>query len=303
SLSASDFTAGGALIAPAFASEVIEYLRPESVVMASGPRTMDLSTGALEVPKINQGSAASYVGENQTGGITEPEFGNLVLIRKKLKAEIPVSNDLLTFATLNADAIIRDDAVAAMAQRQDAAFIRDDGTQFTPKGLRYQVPAVNVVPASGTALTNIEADLRNAALALRDKDIRMVRPGWLMSSRTELALKHIRTGTNENYAFRAEMLAGNLNGYPFKVTTQIPEDLGGGTNESELYLADWNEVVVGEAQGLRVDSSSEAAYYDGAALRSSYSRDQTVVRVIMQHDIGMRHDFGIAVVSGVLYGT
>lgn len=301
-LSASDFGAGGALLDQEFSTDIIEFLRPASVVMASGPRIMNMTaTGTIEVPKVNTGSTASYVGENQTGGITEPEFGNLVLIRKKLKAEIPVSNDLLRFATLDADAIIRDDAVAAMSQRQDAAFIRDDGTLFTPKGLRFQVPAVNVIVTTGAALANIEADLGSAVLALRDKDVRLIRPGWLMSPRTEMALMTIRTGVNENYAFRAEMIAGRLVGYPFKVTTQIPEDLGAGTDESEVYFADFSEVVVGEAMGIIVDATSSGAYYDGAALRSAFSRDQTVIRLIMQHDIGMRHDFGVSVITEVVW--
>ena len=299
-LSASDFGAGGALLDQEFSTEIIEFLRPASVVMASEPRIMDMTaTGTIETPKVNTGSSASYVGENQTGGITEPEFGNLVLIRKKLKAEIPVSNDLLRFATLNADQIIRDDAVAAMSQRQDAAFIRDDGTLFTPKGLRFQVPAVNVIATAGAALANMETDLGAAVLALRDKDVRLIRPGWLISPRTEMALMTIRTGVNENYAFRAEMIAGRLVGYPFKVTTQIPEDLGAGTDESEIYFADFSEVVVGEAMGIIIDATSSGAYFDGAAIRSAFSRDQTVIRLIMQHDIGMRHDFAVSVITGV----
>lgn len=298
-LSASDFTAGGALLQTEFAREVIEFLRPASAVMAMNPRRMEMSQGALEIPKVNVGASASYVGENQVGGITEQEFGSLVLVRKKLKAEIPVSNDVLRFAVVNADEIIRDDAVAAMSQRQDGAFIRDDGTQFTPKGLRFQVPSVNVIASAGTnTLADIEGELGNAELALRDKDIRLVRPGWLISPRTERRLKTIRTGVNENYAFRDEMKGGTLNGHPFAVTTQIPEDLGGGT-ETEVYFCEFSEVVVGESLDLIVEASSVAAYNDGVALRSAFSRDQTVIKTLMQHDIGMRHDFGVAVITGV----
>lgn len=298
-LSASDFTAGGALLQTEFSREVIEFLRPASVVMASGPRIMEMAQGAIEIPKVNVGATGAYVGENQVGGITEQEFGNLVLVRKKLKAEIPVSNDILRFHVVNADTLIRDDAVAAMSQRQDSAFIRDDGTQYTPKGLRYQVPSVNVIASAGTnTLADIEGELGDAELALRDKDIALIRPGWLMSPRTERRLKTIRTGVNENYAYKEEMSGGTLNGHPYKVTTQIPEDLGGGT-ETELYFCEFSEVVVGQALELIVEASSVAAYNDGVAVRSAFSRDQTVIKTLMQHDIGMRHDFAVAVVTGV----
>jgi len=111
----------------------------------------------------------------------------------------------------------------------------------------------------------------------------------------------VRDG-NGMYAFRAEMLAGNLWGYPFGVTTQIPETLGSGS-DSEVYFVDFADAVIGEAEMLTVDASMEAAYYDGSAIQAAYSRDQTVVRVIEAHDFGMRHEASVAVLTGVTWGV
>jgi HK97 family phage major capsid protein len=131
----------------------------------------------------------------------------------------------------------------------------------------------------------------------------MLRPGWMMSVRTEqyLLTKQTATGT---FAFRDEMLRGTLWGWPYGVTTQILDTGGVGSNESEVYLVDFADVIIGESLNLLIDVSMEAAYEDTAGnVESAFSRDQTVVRAIQEHDIGMRHDFSAAYLSGVTWGV
>lgn len=293
-LAIGDFTSGGAFGMQEMSAEVIEFLRPASVMTSTPLNRMQMRTGSLTVSKLTKGSQGSYVGENQLGGITEPSTGDVELTSKKLKAEIPASNDLFRFAVVNADQVIRDDMVRALSQRMDAALIRDDGSQSTPRGLRFIVPPQNVIPAGANSLTGIQATLGNMKLSLRGND---VPPGgwwWLMSPRTERRLLDIRTGVNENFAFRTEMSGGLLEGVPFAVTTQIPENLGGGS-DSELYIFAAPTFILGESMDLEVTTSLDAAYFDGAALRSAFSRDQMVMRAIMQHDFGARYDFAVAV--------
>lgn len=297
-LSIGDFTSGGAFGMTEMAAEVIEFLRPQAAVRGTGVTVMQMRTGAIRISKVTRGSAATYVGENQLGGITQPSTGDVELTRKKLKAEIPSSNDLFRFAVVNADAVIRDDLVRALAQREDAAFIRDDGSQFTPRGLRFIVPPQNVIVAGANTLTGIQATLSNLKLAIRNNDVPAGGWWWLMAPRTEERLMSIRTGVNENFAFRDEMMAGNLQGVPFKSTTQIPTNLGGGS-DSELYIFASQMFIIGEAMDLEITTSLEAAYFDGTALRSAFSRDQMVIRAIMQHDFGSRHDFAVAVSADI----
>jgi HK97 family phage major capsid protein len=124
-----------------------------------------------------------------------------------------------------------------------------------------------------------------------------------MSPRSEHYLMTVRDG-NGNFAFRSEMLAGRLWGYPFGVTSQIPENLAvTGSSESEIYLADFADVVIGEASTLVLDVSDTAAYHDGSNVVASFSLDQTVIRAIERHDFGMRHDASVAVLTDVDWGA
>lgn len=293
-------TSGGFVVPDQYVSDIIEFLRPASAVLSLNPLQMPMPNGTITVPKLAGGSSATYIGENTNIVATQPSFGQLRLTARKLAALVPISNDLIRFSTPSADTIVRDDLVSAIAQRQDLAFIRDAGIGNAPKGLRYWAPAANVIPANGTVnLANVTTDIGKAVLALKNANVRMLRPGWIFSPRTEEYLLNVRDGLG-NFAFRPEMLLGKLRMMPYRTTTQIPNNLGGGS-ESEIYLADFADVVVADVGSLRLDASTEAAYFDGSNVVSSYSLDQTVVRAIVEHDIGMRHDFSVAVLTAVLW--
>jgi len=302
-LSAGTSTSGGYIVPPEYSTEIIELLRPASVVRRMGAVTIPMDTGTLHIPRLASGAQATYIGENTAIGETTLTFDEVVLTWKKLAALVPISNDLLRFSNPSADVIVRDDLVNAMAQREDLAFIRGGGGT-EPKGLFGWAPDANKIPSTGTTLQAVTNDLAAAVLALKKNNVRFIRPGWLMSPRSEMYLMALRD-SNGNYAFRDEMLAGRLFGYPYAVTTQIPENLGTGTNtnESELYLVDFADAIIGEATQLIIDASSEAAYVSGGNVVSAYSLDQTVIRVIAEHDFAVRHPESVAVITGLTWGA
>jgi len=306
--STSTGSAGGFLVPEDVSSEVIELLRPASVVMSLNPQIVDMPNGNLTMNRIATGAAASYIGEQQDVPATALEFGQVRLSAKKLAALIPISNDLLRASSVAADRLVRDDLVAALAQRMDAAFIRGAGTAFTPRGLRFQAvgspfETTHLLSVTGADnLNDITTNLGRLELALMNANVPMTRAGWLMSPRTYMRLLNIRDG-NGNFAF-PEMQRGELRGKPFRVTTQIPQNLGTGGNETELGLIDFAHVVVGEHMGIEVSLSTEAAYRDASNnLQAAFSRDETVMRAIAQHDIGLRHLPAAAWLTNVTWGA
>jgi HK97 family phage major capsid protein len=258
-----------------------------------------MPSGSMQFPKLTGGATAGYIGESQNAPATEQTFGNINLTWKKLACLIPVSNDLLRFEAAGADAIVRDDAVAAMSIREDQAFLRSDGSEFAPKGLLYHCPTGNKFDANATInLANVTTDLATAILTLRQSNCRFIRPGWIMAPRTELYLMSVRD-TNGNFAFRDEMMGGRLWGFPFASTNEVPINLGTGTDESEIYLTDFADVVLGEANTLMVSASDVAAYHDGTSVQAAFSLDQTVMRLLAHHDMNVRHEESLCVIEAV----
>lgn len=301
-LAASDATAGGFLVPPQFSQEVIEFLRPASVVRKLGPMVIPMPTGTFRMPKVTTGITASYIGENVPAPKTQPVFGNVTLTFKKLACVVPMSNDLTRYSSPGADAVVRDDVVNGMADAENRNFLRGDGVNATPRGLLNWCLAANNIVANQTSnLANVTADLGLLIVALMNNNIKMIKPGWIWAPRTWNMLMTVQT-TNGVFPFRDELLRGTFWGWPYGVTTAIPINLGSGAvGQSEIYLADFADVVLGEALSLVVDASQEAAYNDGGTVVSAYSNDQTVIRTIAEHDFVMRRQEAVAVLSSVVY--
>jgi HK97 family phage major capsid protein len=297
-LGASTFSGGGALVPETLVAEVIEFLRPQAVVRSMNPVMAPMVNGQLVLPKLTGGVAASYIGESKDITATQQQFGQVKATAKKLAVLVPISNDLIRYTSLSADNVVRDDMASGLAQSEDSAFIRGAGTAYSPKGLRNWAVAANIIAANTTvSLANTNADLGKLLVALRNANVRFLRPGWLFSGRTWVYLMTL-LNANGQYVFRDELLRGTFWGYPYKVTTLIPENLNAGI-DTEVYLADFADVVIAEVPNVVLETSTEASYFDGTQLQSAFSLDQTVIKMIVEHDLVVRHPESVAVLTTV----
>lgn len=296
---------GGFLVPEDVADDVIELLRPASVVMRMGPRVIPMPSGNYTQNRRVSGANFAYQGENTDIGVTGYEYGQVKLSAKKLTGIVPISNDLLSFASTAADRMIRDDAIADAGVAMDQAFLRGSGTAFSPKGLRWQAvgtafEALNILTMTATPdLQKVTDDLGRMELALSNQNVAVSGAHWIMAPRVAMYLRNLRDG-NGNYAF-PEIQTGTLRGKPVHESTSIPANLGGGT-ESEIILVSPTHVLVGETNGIAIAMSDQAAYRDeNGNLQSAFSRDETLMRAILQHDIGLRHIPAVSVLTGVTW--
>ena len=300
--------AGGVLVPTNLSREVIELLRPKSVVRRLGARSLPLNNGNLTIPRLKGGAAVGYIGGDSDIPANEGNFDDLKLSSKKLAALVPISNDLLanSSASPNVDAIVVGDLTSALATREDKAFIRDDGASNNPKGLRYWAPVANVFDAAQAAPTiqQVSDELNKMVLKLEAANANMTNVGWVMAPRSFRFLSSLRDG-NGNKAY-PELDSGTLMGYAVGVTTQIPTNImvGATPNGTEIYLADFGDCFIGEDESLMIDYSKEATYKDSSnTVISAFQRDQTLVRVIAKHDFGPRHVESIVVLNKVQWGS
>lgn len=303
-LAASTGSAGGFVVPDNYSAELIEFLRPASVVRKMQARTLPMPNGNMTLPKITGGSSAGYIAETTNITATQPTFGQLKLSAKKLAALTPISNDLMRFASPAADEFVRNDLIAAIAQAEDSNFIRGAMSGANPRGLRYWAPSDAVIAVNATVnLANVAADLSKLMLSLLNNNARMIAPGWLMAPRSKVYLGDLRT-TNGEKVYPEVEASNMLRGYPIGVTTNIPINLAvTDTNESEIYFVDFADVVIGEVPTMTIDVSSEAAYHDGSNVVAAFSLDQTVIRVIMENDLVVRHGYSVAVLKDVDWGA
>ncbi|MBN7138994.1 phage capsid protein [Lysobacter enzymogenes] len=298
--------AGGVLVPENMSSEVIELLRPRSVVRRLGARSMPMNNGNITIPRLKGGAVVGYIGQDSDIPSSQQQFDDLTLTAKKLAALVPISNTLLGFSGVNpnVDQLVVSDISAGMASKEDVTFLRSAGSATLPKGLLGWSLAANRFDASsGADLQQIEVDLNKAILRLENADANMYAPGWAMAPRTYRFLEGLRNSNGAKVYPTLEGREPTLKGYPVGITSQIPINLGAGGNESEIYFTDFGDTFIAEQSGLVIAFSTEAAYHDGNTFVSAFQRDQTLVRVIAQHDFGPRHVESISVIQKVVWGA
>ena len=303
-LSASTVSGGGGMIREDVSADFIEGLYPRTCVRAAGARVENMPLGNLDLNRVTTGPVTTWIGEQSVSKGTAAQFGQSRLAAKKLRALVPISNDLIRFAGERAIANVREDVLRAMAAAEDAAFIRGTGTEYTPAGLSKQAGGTAASSSSPT-IKSVDIETGTAILALLAANSRMISPGWLWNPRTTLALGSQRSpalGAADGLGVKAwpEIGNGMFRGYPFLDTTAIPINLGTGS-DSEIYFADFADVVV--AQGpLLVRPSSQASYTDSAGnSQSAFSRDETLIDVIESVDLGVRHTGSVYLLTAVEY--
>ncbi|WP_037294183.1 phage major capsid protein [Roseobacter sp. CCS2] len=299
-LSGATDAAGGVTIPRAQSEQIIELLRPMVAVRALGARVMPMPAGQVRHAQLTGSATASYGPENGAAIESEQTFAPIDQAFKTLKALVPVGNALLRHSTAAVAALIRDDMLQVMRLREDLGFMRDAGAANTPFGLRFWTPVANLLTGVANDAAAVETAIRFLVSRVEDANVMMVSPGWIMRAGTKNFLASLREPVHGSYLFPSIQEDGELMGYPIKTTSQIPANLGVGANETEVYFADFNEVMIGDAMTVTIATSSEAAFVDqGGNTVSAFQNDLTLMRAISEHDLAPRHVEALSGLNGV----
>ncbi|MGY2052952.1 phage major capsid protein [Methylobacterium sp. JK268] len=298
-------TDGGVLIPTVLSAEFIPLLRQQSVILSSGPRIIPLPRGNLTIPGMASGATAAYVGETQPIPTSQPTFKSVTLNLKKLAGIVPVSNELIVDSTFAIDTMVADDLVYEINNTGDSQMLRGVGSSTAPTGLLNLIPSGQKTAAyalTGTLAADIQgiiASLTSAKTRMRTNLVPPIKPTWVMSPRTAGYLSAL-VGPNSNFIFPS--IQGDeptLMNLPVKVSTHVPDNLGTGTNESEIYLIDFGHVYVGEGTQIVITTSMEATVVVASTPVSAFQNDLTLVRGIVRHDIDLRYLQAVEVITGV----
>ncbi|PTM74774.1 HK97 family phage major capsid protein [Cereibacter johrii] len=294
-LSGASEGAGGVTIPRPQAAELIEMLRARVVVRASGARTLPMPAGEMRHAKQMGSAVAAYAAENAAIAPSQPSFDKIDQSFKKLVGMVPIGNSLLRHSGVAMAQLVRDDLLKVMALREDLAFLRGDGSADTPKGLRHWMLPANwtAAPVAATPAA-AEAAIRRAVSLVEDADVGMVSPGWIMRASTKNWLASLKDA-NGNPLFPSIGASAQLMGFPIRTSSQIPDNLGAGGDETEIYFGDFDEAMIGDSMALVVGSSTDASFVDGnGATVSAFQNDLTLMRAISEHDFAPAHDEAFA---------
>ena len=230
---------------------IIDVLLPNTVLDGLGVTRFDNLTGNLDLPKASTQPAAGFNTENGTAAEKSPAFSKVSFNPKRLASYIQVSNQLLNQSSNSIDAYVRNYLAQSMAQELEKAAIKGGGSN-EPTGIIANTD-VNVVSigATGGAITWAKVvDL------MKEVEVdNAIGQAYLTNPKVKAALQTTArqaSGVEGNFILQSG--AGELNGYPMAVTTNVPSDLtkGTGTALSGLIFGDFSKLAIASWGGMEL---------------------------------------------------
>ncbi|GAB7388991.1 hypothetical protein BSNK01_28290 [Bacillaceae bacterium] len=292
---------GGYLIRPEYASGVLDLVRANTVFDKLGvTRFTDIQGSPFRINKQTSGATGYMIGEGQDIPTSQPAFGQIAMNPKKAAAMVPISNDLIRRADPVVEQIVRNDVAKSLAALLDKQMLEGNGTAPNMRGV-LNTSGVNEVTLGDNGGAPTIDTLYDALYEVEKNNGQVT--AWVFHPRTKQTLRKIKDA-NGQYILQPPVSASEpptLLGLPYYTTTQIPIDLTvGASNDCSYILAgQWSDAVIAEWLNLQIEASREASYWTGTQYVSAFSRDETVVRAIVEVDFALRRPEMFVKVTGV----
>jgi len=276
-------SAGGFTIPQVLLPDYIEALYAKTILDNLGVQKVPMPNGNFSLPRMNTSSAVGWVGETAKTAETQPVFGEVNLKAKKLKAMTAVSNTLLRQNVVGLDSWVSKDLQRVSRIALDQAFLYGAGTEYTPRGLKN----ITGIQTSGTTSTAFALTTPIDLVALLEQEnVPMDNVNWILSpiGKSWIQSKAFSTGP---FAWADEMARmKTLNGYPFVTSSSVEK--AGDSTYSDFWLIDASMVLWGVAYDLSLEMSREGTFTSGSDTVSAFDQDLTLIRIIAEHDFGVR---------------
>lgn len=223
------------------AGSFIDLLRPRTTIMRLA-RTMGGLVGNVEIPKQTGGATAYWIGEGDDANETTPTIGQLGLSPKTVAAYTDITRRLLMQSTPDAEAIVRGDLVAAIAQAIDYAGYYGTGTSNQPLGLANYT-GINAVDFAAANPTYAELVQMETEIAADNADVNSM--AYVINARMRGYAKttpKFASGASVSDAGVIWESGNTLNGYTAEVTNQVAN--------GDVFFGNFADLVVGMWGGL-----------------------------------------------------
>lgn len=286
-LAASTGTAGGFMAPSPVATDVLDFARAQSKVIAAGALTVPMNAGSLTLAKITDGIEPAWKAENEEGAESDAAFGEVILTAKTLHVHCSVGLELIEDAP-NASDVIEREFTAAVASEFDRCALLGSGLVNQPRGLAYWGGVNARALGAGNGATPADYDFLIDAIG----DVwtgHGVPSAILYSSRTAVTLAKLKEAVN----LQPLRIPKTVEDVPRLVTNQIPNTftVGGSADCSKAFTGDFRMLAIGIRIGFQFEVSRTAG--------DAFKKGQVMVRGRLRGDIGVLRANQFTVTSGI----
>jgi HK97 family phage major capsid protein len=276
-------SSGGFLVPEELSAQVIDLARKKARVFEAGAQMFQMTEGTVHMGRIAGDPTASWKKEGAPGTFSSGSYERLTFVAKTLVAMVDASVELIQDSRIILGTL-EDQLSASLALELDRVALRGSGVDPEPLGVRN---ADNVTITSlGAAPTNYDF----LSQAIQDIQTQNGDPSAILySARTSGKLDRLKDTTNQPL-----QPPPSVAGIRRLVTNQIPDNLGAGS-DSEVYIGDWTQLLVGMRTDMRIDATEVGAKSDGSA----FTDLKVYVRAYLRADIAVAQPKHFVVETGV----
>lgn|GEM_PF-6505997 len=281
-------SAGGFTIPTVLSPDIIRVLYNQTILDRVGAVKIPMPNGNMRMSRMDVSSSVFWGNELPSGNNTQPTFGDASLSAKKMTAIVPVSNSLLRYNAVGIDSWISQDLQEKARIGLDVALLYGTGTGGQPLGLA-NVPGIltvgNYAGAFGLTTPN---DMR---AKLRAANVPMINPRWILHPVGEGNILDLAFSSGP-FAWANEMATRqSLTGVPYITSASVQTYSSGASRD--YWLIDFSEVLWGVGYDLSLEISREGSYVNGGVTYSAFQRDETLIRLVCEHDFNVKHPVSI----------
>ncbi|HXF35859.1 MAG TPA: phage major capsid protein [Actinomycetota bacterium] len=278
-------SAGGFLVPEALSTQVIDLARAQARVFEAGAQTVVMDAGTLHMGRVAADPTAEWHKEGAQIAGSSGAYERITFVAKTLVVLVKGITVELAEDAEDFEGLVERQLAASLALELDRAALRGSGVDPEPRGIRnhdevpvqpltgppvdwdfLSVAAETIMEANGTPGAVIYAPRTAGQLdRLKDTTLQPLQPPPLVASLRRL------------------------------VTSQVPTNLGAGGDESEAYVGDFGQLLV----GMRTELQVEATRVGGAADGGAFERMQIWVRAYLRADVQLARPNHFVVISEI----
>ena len=273
-------TAGGHLVPAPLAARVIDKARSQSVAVQAGASTVPMDSETLKYATVTGDPTIAIVGEGSAISDSDFTFGSSTLTAFKLASLHFVSLELLEDAN-NLESFIESSLAEQFALGMDNQVLNGTGSS-APTGI-LNTSGINSVAVSG-ALANYDKFSDGVGEIRKDNFYNPL--GMVIHPRDVAALDKLKDTTNQPLVPPQSYSALNM----FQ-SSQLAIDGGSGSDESNIIIGDFSELLLGMRTELRLEISREA--------KDAFEKGQVAIRAYMRFGVSIPRPTAFCKLTGV----
>ena len=249
-LSEGTLTAGGHLVPTPLSARVIDLARNATRVFQAGGITVPMTAQTLKLARLTGEGTPAWKAENAAITDADMTFDSVTFTARTLVRLVKLSVELFEDSDPSAEDVIARSFAAQLALELDRVALRGTGTAPEPRGVRNQSGVtVTTHGANGALIATATAYDWHLDAAGVVRAANFEPNAHIQAPRTSTSLSKLREATTSAY------LAPPAGLLPMLTTSQVPINLTVGTSNdtSEIYTAQWDQLMVGIRTDLRIE--------------------------------------------------